>query len=455
MHTLLQFHENPAVIGWWTTRLGGMLRWLTPGRRRALLVLLALWVLIRQPIRHMAAKADHLPLPQDGHGMALVIVVLIFLSWLCHQAACAYSSLPTVVRRHPQLTLHLAYWGMLGLLWAGLWSGSLWHGVLMGVALYFPLLIWRFGYLLMSAQQGRLPGSSITDRLLTLWPIAGGSATPYAKGVNFLARHEAGSPEELARSQLAGLRLLMLAMAWSLLIEAMNTVVYPSQGTSPYTLGIPHLGQLVARHVAVPLWVAWASVYCELVYQVLKHAAQGHALIAVLRLFGFYIFRNTYKPLLAESVSEFWNRYYYYFKELLANFFFFPVFMRLGTRLRNRPNLRLFLAVFSAAFLGNAYFHLLEKDSLLLQGRILDALAEHQSRMFYCLLLATGIFVSMLREKQRSQPATSPAPARRLLRIAGVWTFFGLIFIWNVKGGAPFQARVNFFLSLFGLPGLL
>jgi len=25
------------------------------------------------------------------------------------------------------------------------------------------------------------------------------------------------------------------------------------------------------------------------------------------------MFRNTYKPLLAESIVEFWNRYYYYF----------------------------------------------------------------------------------------------------------------------------------------------
>jgi hypothetical protein len=42
----------------------------------------------------------------------------------------------------------------------------------------------------------------------------------------------------------------------------------------------------------------------------------GHMIIGTLRLFGFNVFRNTYKPLLSESILEFWNRYYYYFKEL-------------------------------------------------------------------------------------------------------------------------------------------
>ncbi|MEF8725082.1 hypothetical protein [Candidatus Accumulibacter phosphatis] len=39
-------------------------------------------------------------------------------------------------------------------------------------------------------------------------------------------------------------------------------------------------------------------------------------IIGTLRLFGFNVFRNTYKPLPPESILEFWNRYYYYLKEL-------------------------------------------------------------------------------------------------------------------------------------------
>ena len=68
----------------------------------------------------------------------------------------------------------------------------------------------------------------------------------------------------------------------------------------------------------VPWTAAWSALYAGLVWDVLKIAARGHEIVGALRLFGFNVFRNTYKPLLAPSLVEFWNRYYYYFKEMLA-----------------------------------------------------------------------------------------------------------------------------------------
>ena len=50
---------------------------------------------------------------------------------------------------------------------------------------------------------------------------------------------------------------------------------------------------------------------------------------------------------------------------------------------------------------------------------------------------------------------TRARAAPRALRIFGVWTFFAMIFIWDANGGAPFLARVRFFLGLFGLHPLL
>ena len=46
-----------------------------------------------------------------------------------------------------------------------------------------------------------------------------------------------------------------------------------------------------------------------------------------------------------ETVVGFWNRYYYYFKEIMVDFFFFPTFV---SWFRKRPVLRLFAAVFMA-----------------------------------------------------------------------------------------------------------
>ena len=56
-----------------------------------------------------------------------------------------------------------------------------------------------------------------------------------------------------------------------------------------------------------------------------------------------------------------------------------------------------------------------------------------------------------LREQRRQGRGPLPGGTRRLLRILGVWTFFAIIWIWGVRGGAPFVERTEFFFGLFGL----
>lgn len=452
---LSQFHENAAVIAWWQARLGLALDWFTPSRRRMILAIGAVWEGAKYPWKFLS-KADQLPVPSDGLGIALVILAIFALLWLCYRAAARFSALPGMVRRHPQLTLHLFYWGMLAALWVTTPAAGLWRSVLLGVAAIFPYLLWRCGYVLLAGQYGRMAGTRFSDHLLTLWPAYGGSETPYGKGLVYLSRLEAKTSEELARSQLAGIKLLLLCQLLRWVRDLLEGVLYgPGNGLTValggFTLAIPQLGELVKAGGQAPIAASWASIYCEFVWQVLKHAIRGHEIIGYLRLFGFNVFRNTYKPLLAESIVEFWNRYYYYFKELLVNFFFMPTFAQLGGVLRNRPQLRLFLAVMAAALFGNMYYHVLQEYDLLLQGDVFQALYNLRSRMFYCLLLALGIYISMVREQRRSMQAQAPGTARRLLRMAGVWTFFSFIFIWNVRSDAPFLSRVNFFLGLFGL----
>jgi hypothetical protein len=450
-----QFHENPVVIARWCAWLGWALRHLTPCRRRAILAAAAVWVCFKSTLRII--KSNNLPGPADGMVAALLVALaLLAIAWLLYRAAAGFSSLPLWVRKHPQLSLHSMYWGFLVVLWITAPGNGLWRQVLAGVALIFPLLVWRFAYVLLSGQHGRMAGTRFSDHLLTLWPIYGGTNTPYGSGIGYLSRSEAKTEEELARSQLAGIKLLVLCGLWTVALEIMEAVLYGpgnqlTQKLGGYTLAVPKLGRMVAGEAAdSALWISWLSIYCELIHQVLRHAIHGHAIIATLRLFGFNVFRNTYKPLLAESIVEFWNRYYYYFKEILANFFFLPTFTQLGRKLRNWPTLRLWAAVFAAAFVGNTYYHLINLERMMIDGQVLEAIYLHRPRMFYCFLLAFGIFVSMLRQQRRGGRALTSGLANRILRIAGVWTFFSLIFIWNVRGGGSFTARTNFFLGLFG-----
>ena len=453
-----QFHENPAAIAWWCKALGRGLVWLTPpGRRRVLLALAALLVGIVTTANTMQRyRYEALPLPSTGFGTALVVLAQFALLWLVYRAATRFAALPGLVRRHPQLALHGSYWGVLAVLWLAGPSSGLWRAVLLGLALVYPMLLWRCGYLLLAGQHGRMAGTGVTDHLFYLWPAYGGSDTPYGKGLAYLSQNEAKTTQELARSQLAGIKLLLLAVLWRLVLSLYEAVVYGpgnrlTDALGGQTFALPRMASLITLGARAPAAQAWASIYGELFEQVLRLAIKGHLIVGFLRLYGFNVFRNTYKPLLAESIVEFWNRYFYYFKELLSTFFFMPVFTGFGKRLRRWPDLRLFAAVFAAAFIGNVYYHVIKESAAMAQGQPLQVLGAHRSRMFYCFLLAIGIFASMLREQRRRGRSLAAGAVPRGLRIFGVWTFFGLIFVWNADGGAPFLTRVDFFLGLFGL----
>lgn len=450
---LTQFHESPAVIAAWQRALAPVLEWSTPSRRRTVLAIGALLVLVLKPLATLGSlKAQSAEI--GGVSRYLVILALLAFTYACYLAAVNFARLPEAVRRRPQLTLHAVYWAVLIAIWLVAPPDTLVRSVLVGLAFTMPLVIWRCGYMLLSGQRGRAKGTSFADQLMVLFPVWGGSNTPYGKGLDYLSRSEAKTSEELARSHLAGLKLFLLAGLWYLAVELMNGAVYGDPkhqltiALGGSGLGVPRLAGLTKGASAAPLALAWASLYAELVNQVLRHAAEGHVIIGTLRLFGFNVFRNTYKPLLAESVVAFWNRYYYYFKELMSEFFFLPTFAR---RLKKWNRLRLFAAVLAAAFVGNVYYHLLLREDLLMAGDAVGLWHVFGARIFYCFLLALGIFVSMVREQTRAASLSVDGPARRWLRIFGVWTFFAVICIWNVRGGGDFSERTHFFASLFGL----
>ncbi len=456
-----QFHENPAVISWWHNKLQPFLAWFSPDKRRTILALAAFYVaykMLRESI-HDAGKfgmAVNTPLE-----ILLLCGFLFLFLWLTYKAAAKYSQLPAYIKKHPLLTFHAIYWAILFLLWNIPSDYPQFKHALFAFALMLPYLVWRCCYLLISGQQGRALKSKFSDHLFTILPVYGGSETPYGKGIDFLSKFEAHDTESLAKSQLAGIKLLLLGVVWRYSLKLMHALVYGPATSLTEKLGgnsleIPELTTLASMGSNAPLLYSWLSIYFELFAQVLHHAAYGLGVVGVLRLFGFNIFRNTYKPLLAESVVEFWNRYYYYFKELLANFFFMPTFMQLGKILKNQPKLRLFLAVFAAAFVGNMYYHIIEQGASMALGSVFETAYSLRSRFFYCFLLAMGIYISMLREQKRAgQPQSSQALVNtyllRYFKIFGVWTFFAMIYIWNVHGGIPFMVRTEFFLHLFGI----
>jgi hypothetical protein len=74
------------------------------------------------------------------------------------------------------------------------------------------------------------------------------------------------------------------------------------------------------------------------------------------------------------------------------------------------------------------------------------------ARAVYCVLLALGIWVSMLRQQKSRQQGVSSSGLARFRRIAGVWTFYGLIHVWSLRIDGHFiMERLGFTLSLLGL----
>ncbi|HUR70419.1 MAG TPA: hypothetical protein VMZ02_00445 [Candidatus Limnocylindrales bacterium] len=454
--TISQFHENPRLVAWLSAQ-----PWVigfTAERRKVVLFFGAIIAGVAGVFSRGATWRDYRALtPWLEHGLAFLF--LLGLLYALYLAVIHFKQLPVTVRRRPQIWFHLLFWLLLVCLWFFTERGGFAVAVLALILLSFPYLIWRAGYMLLSGQRGKAFNSRFRDHLFYIWPIWDGTNTPPGKGHDYLSRTQAQSPEAYARAILGGCKLLLLVAIWKICLELLGALIYGDPKSSfsallrGYSLGLPRLKQILgARMLEISLLQVWLSLYLELIWETLSLAAKGHVWVGVIRLFGFNIFRNTYKPLLARTIVEFWNRYYYYFKELMMECFFLPTYAR---HFRQWPRLRVIAAVFAAAFVGNMYYHLLQHKEPLVLGDWNKLWSLLGARLVYCAMLAVGIAISMLRQqRQRSQVQAivdgQPNRFFTLRAIAGVWTFFAVINFWNVTSHLTIAGRARLFFSLFG-----
>jgi hypothetical protein len=445
-------HTHPQIVAAWRRLFGPALRWLTPIRRRRILAAAALIVVLKIAFEAAHDAAGEFAFAVTPVTAVLAAVLLSAYALAAYRAARSFSALPPFVRHRPLVVLHAGFWVLLVVLWNAEGASPVARAVLATSAAAFPFLLWRLSYMLQTAQRGRMQGTTLADHALYVWPVWDGSNYPQGKGFDYLSSVEAKDEEALARSQLAALKLFVLAFVFAVAHRAVHALVFGgnnavSRLTDDASLGIPTVNALLQSEPAThAVWTAWLAIYLDLVWRVLKLAAFGHAVVGIIRFCGFNVFRNTYKPLLAETIISFWNRYDYYFKELLMNLFFFPTFVR---RFRDSPRLRLFAAVFASAFLGNLYYHTIQDESL--APADWDGLAAVLvPRASYCFLLALGIYLSMLRQQLNPTAAGDRPWLRRALAIFGVWTFFGFIRLWH-HGDATLTDRARHVLALAGI----
>jgi hypothetical protein len=159
---------------------------------------------------------------------------------------------------------------------------------------------------------------------------------------------------------------------------------------------------------------------------------------------GFSALRNTCRPLSSTTIAEFFNRFFYYFKELLLDLFFYPTFLRY---LKGHKRLRMVFATFAAAFFGNGFFHFTRDWQIIRDLGLWKALENYQTMFFYNAVLTAGLCASQLRKR-------GPRPAgllrARLLPAFGVGTFYCLLSVFETSERVyPLVEHLRFFASLF------
>ena len=222
----------------------------------------------------------------------------------------------------------------------------------------------------------------------TFW---GSSNVPIPKGLGYWRRIEATTPEELAVTMIKGVKL----MVWCFLLN----VVLGHYFVLCNKLGLPPLTHCVEAFSSgkpLPAFTNMASLVADSLGGLLALSTWGHTVIATCRMAGFRALRNTYAPLSSKTIAEYWNRYFYYYKELLVDMFFYPTLIRCFKR---NATVRIVFATFMAAGFGNALFHFLRDIHIVAMQGLSRAVLNYPYTT-YSLVLALGISISQLRSRQ-------------------------------------------------------
>lgn len=274
-------------------------------------------------------------------------------------------------------------------------------------------------------------------------PFWGGSATPIGKSFGYLNKFDAKNADELAITRLKAIKLIVWALILTVMMHAMELV---ARGY----LNLPVLQEIILAHAdGNPFATStnWSSLIYNYFLDLVVIAIWGHFIVAVIRMIGYRIPRNTRNPLASRTLAEFWNRYFFYFKELLVDFFFYPTFVRY---FKKTPKLRIAFATFSAACLGNFLYHFARDTFHFAQLPFWEALAIFQSAAVYSVLLALGLILSQL-NPYKPKPQDGFIRYEVLTRLNVIAFFCFLKIFDDMSGEGTVVERFAFMIDLFGV----
>jgi hypothetical protein len=385
----------------------------------------------------LAAAPILLVVAQDIYQPLLLGVTLAVIALGICLHLCAMRWPKSQFGQRP-LAFLLTGFSMLILLACGTPPRSLPYAIMWPLVGAMASYVWFIGYAI--TDRNSKPGKDLTLELAAFRPLWGSTSTPFPKGAAYLRRIEAQNPEQLAVVQLKGLKLLMWAILLALFQTLWNSFFHSH-------LGIPTATQALTMSVrgTPAAWhVRWESQILAFFEFILSFSILGHRWIASCRMAGYNALRNTYRPLSSTTISQFFNRFYYYFKELLVDFFFYPTFLRYW---KGHRRLRIVFATFAAAFFGIAFFHFTRDWQFIRDDGLWGAILNYQVFLFYCFILAAGLSISQLRKRG---PKPQGFVRGQLIPSFGVGLFFCLLDVFgSTERNYSLVEHLKYLASLF------
>ncbi|WP_136661695.1 hypothetical protein [Nitratireductor sp. XY-223] len=421
--------------------LAGCALW--PARRKLVIAGAGLAYVTLRPFRieewsqTVESLATAVPLPPVALQSAAVALFLA-IAWIALETQRRFAH--TGIAKRPVRAMLVLFFATVAAA-ATLSQGSLAHTGLWSFIGVWASCFWFFAYALVDQKTG--DPSANYQRLGMMRPFWSGSATPIGKNFGYLSKFEAHDPSELAVTRLKALKLVVWA-------GILNGIYFLAAHVIHGAAAVPTLQEAILLQAGgqeASLGVRWTSLLSNYFLDLLLISVWGHAIVAVVRMVGYRIPRNTWNPMASRSISEFWNRYFFYFKELLVDFFFYPAFLRF---FKKQPRLRIAFATLCAAGFGNFLYHFMRETYVFAYTPNVETLPKFYNAGFYSLVLATGLIVSQLRG-HRPKPEDGFYAYHVRPRL-GVMAFFCLLKIFDdITGVGTLGERFAFLFRLFGV----
>lgn len=403
-------------------------------------------LLLVDPYWYGSQELDRFILEQEGLGWLDHRYLRAGTLALCVGLAAATIGLARRFRGHrwakrPVLAQHVLCATLLITASSG-WLSGLPQAVLWSVALTLVAYFWYLAYSLLDQRQRR--AEPLYAQFATFRPFfAFTTVVPMGKSVANWRKVDSSNDDELAVCQLKAVKLL----AW---VFALKSVRWLLHRLAFDVIGITRLASAFSSYLdqgAIPETLPVMSILVHFPDQLLALAIWGHIAIAIGRLAGFRLLRNSYRPLRSRTIAEFWNRYFYYFKELLVTFYFYPTYVRW---FKAHPRLRIAFATFMAAGAGNFIFHFMLEDHNIVSLGLVETAYRMQTYAFYCVVLSIGITISQLRAR-RPDPNASWW-RRQLVPSLVVTTFYCFLsFFDGTDQHVPLTIHFDFLFRVLGM----